>query len=91
MQTWEYTTIYRTRGFRDIERNAKVQWAGDWTLHDDNGTQLSTNDITKASNELGKQGWELVAISPRSGVLSPFGAVSGFTSEEIWVFKRLMK
>jgi hypothetical protein len=91
MQTWEYKSIYRSRGFNDIERNSKVQWAGDWTLYDNDGTKLSTSDVIKASNELGKQGWELVAISPRSGVLSPFGAVAGFTSEEVWVFKRLVK
>lgn len=91
MQTWEYKTIFRSRGFRDIERNAKVQWAGDWSLYDSDGNELTTSDIIKASNELGKQGWELVAVSARSGVISPFGSVAGFTSEEVWVFKRPIK
>ena len=91
MQTWEYKTIYRSRGYREIERNAKVQWADDWALYDSDGTKLSTNNIVKASNEFGKEGWDLVAISPRSGMISPFGSVAGFTSEETWVFKRPMK
>ncbi len=90
MQTWEYKTIYRSRGWNDTERNSKVQWAADWRVFDDD-TEIPAKDFMKTINALGKQGWELVAISPRSGVLSPFGAVAGFTSEEIWVFKRPIK
>lgn len=87
MQTWEYKMLYRTRGYLAIEGNSKVQWAEDWKLLED-GVALPTNDALKVINTLGKQGWELVAISPRSGMLSPFGAVAGFTTEELWVFKR---
>jgi len=44
------------------------------------------NDIPNKLARLGDEGWELVAITPRSSVLGdPF---AGFTSEELWVFKR---
>jgi len=42
---------------------------------------------------LGDEGWELVAISSRSGYLGGYGGntspdYAGFTNNEIWVFKR---
>jgi hypothetical protein len=36
--------------------------------------------------QLGAQGWELVVIVPRSGIAGE--AWSGFTNEEMWIFKR---
>jgi hypothetical protein len=46
--------------------------------------------------QLGGEGWELVAIVPRSGVLGGEGSedstldYAGFTNQELWVFKRPM-
>jgi hypothetical protein len=50
-------------------------------------------NIAEAMKALGDLGWELVAISPRSSYLGGHSGTSsddcaGFTSEEIWVFKR---
>ena len=86
MTTWEYKTVYRSRGW-DVDKpgDPKNSWmAGtDWDI-----------DIEKKLKELGEEGWELVAVTPRSGYLGGkwSGYVSvdfaGFTSEELWVFKR---
>jgi hypothetical protein len=43
-------------------------------------------DIEQALPELGAEGWELVAIVPRSSAGQPVHA--GVTSDELWVFKR---
>ena len=43
-------------------------------------------DIGPILTSLGEEGWELVAIEPRSGYADE--TKSGFTSEDLWVFKR---
>ena len=58
MQKWEYKTILRQRGWKATERGEGWSWAGDWNLN-----------ITKELEKLGEEGWELVSISPRSGIL----------------------
>jgi hypothetical protein len=55
----------------------------------DDGKPLDeTQEITGISKELGLQGWELVAICPRS--LPVTKGTTGTTTDEIWVFKRPM-
>lgn len=39
-----------------------------------------------ALNELGSQGWELVSVTPQSNVTN--SNLSGFTTVQLWVFKR---
>jgi hypothetical protein len=52
------------------------------------------NDIASKLNGLGAEGWELVGISPRSGDMNSgelctnHYSTAGFTTEELWVFKR---
>jgi len=52
------------------------------------------NDIAGKLAALGIEGWELICISPRSGDVNSAGLstnhcnTAGFTSEELWVFKR---
>jgi hypothetical protein len=73
MTKWEYK--YELR-HRDV---VKKQW---------------DNDIASKLNDLGAEGWELVAISPRSGEMNSANqgtnhySTAGFTTEELWVFKR---
>jgi hypothetical protein len=86
MQKWEYLTITRSRSFEYIKKTDICQ-ATDWD-----------EDIPAKLPKLGEEGWELVSVSPRSGILGGIhtsgGAPSldydfaGFTSAEQWVFKR---
>lgn len=46
-------------------------------------------DMQAELARLGKEGWELVSVSPRSTVGGL--ASAGFTSEEVWVLKRPLK
>jgi len=88
MQKWEYKTIVRYRGWEKDKNNKDAPWrvAGDWDVD---------IDVVK----LGDEGWELMAVVPRSGVLgdyergeyrrvASYADYAGFTSEELWVFKR---
>ena len=43
-------------------------------------------DVPSELTELGRLGWELVSVAPRSSIGG--ASSSGFTSEEIWIFKR---
>jgi hypothetical protein len=63
---------YRTiHRSRDLNDGA----TGDWD-----------DDVESKLPELGAEGWELVAIVPRSSAGRPVHA--GVTSDELWVFKR---
>lgn len=83
MQKWEYKTIVRSRGWDKPKRGGLLgcayMAATDW--------DLDPNSFLK---ELGDDGWELVAVTPRSSVLGGTGEVdyAGFISQELWVFKR---
>jgi hypothetical protein len=84
MQRWEYKTFLRSRGFDQDKRLPKAPWqvGTDWDV-----------DIDKVLMELGNDGWELVAVTPRSSYLGGGPTVggnnfAGFTSNELWVFKR---
>lgn len=83
MQRWEYKLVVRAREF---ERHDEFKFApGQWTV-----------DIAKTAEELGNEGWELVAVTPRSDLLRASSGIAtevpiemaGFTSTELWVFKR---
>jgi hypothetical protein len=61
---------------------------------------FSYKNIDTALFDLGMKGWELVTVSPRSGVLGghhdwggPLGIpvsddFAGLTTQEVWIFKR---
>ena len=73
MQKWEYKIIRNSRG-------AKGSLTGRCEA-----TPWKT-DMTNLLPGLGAEGWELVAIESRSGYGGDDWA--GFTTEDIWVFKR---
>lgn len=89
MQRWEYKTLYRTRRWTDDGSDNFSYQGGKWNITVD-GQQYQGNDMHPLLRSLGDEGWELVAISPRSGFLGRVGDrdYAGFTSEEHWVFKR---
>lgn len=51
-----------------------------------NGVGQWDTGIVSMLPELGDEGWELIAIAPRSS--APGSTTSGVTSDEMWVFKR---
>lgn len=103
MQRWEYLEVLKSRGWKD-ERNGEGWYMeGKWVnrIISDGGEKLSEGESMHAILKmLGQEGWELVAITPRSSRLggsderhSDKGVAisadyAGFTSEEVWVFKR---
>jgi hypothetical protein len=85
MQKWEYYTLVRERAWEPV-KGMNYAKAGKWNV-----------GIDDTLAELGDQGWELVSVASRSSYLgAPTGAAAGtaspdyagFTSSEIWVFKR---
>jgi hypothetical protein len=92
--SWEYTAIRRNFGWKDREIQGTAGIFRD-------GQKLQTTDIMLLSNQLGSQGWELVAIVPRSdnaGVSwrsdhSISGqylgeSLNGLTTSDLWIFRR---
>jgi hypothetical protein len=88
MQKWEYMFLVRSRGFSTDKDHPKAPWqvGSNWNV-----------DMDKKLAELGDQGWELVTVSPRSSYLGGREVIggggvtldyAGYTSEEVWVFKR---
>jgi hypothetical protein len=88
MQKWDYLYIFRSRSWKQtIVGN--YQGATDWVNEIYTLGEKKTNpykDLPNALIKLGEEGWELVAVTPRSSHLGEHTA--GFTSEELWVFKR---
>jgi hypothetical protein len=73
MQKWEYRWLTRRRS---IETRSPLS-----------GVQISNWDTElDFLNTWGEEGWELVAVLPRSSEWGEAGA--GFTTSELWVFKR---
>jgi len=94
-QKWEYLHIFRKRVYRRESGryfNAATNW--ETTATSEGGQKkVEAKDFFDFTNKLGDDGWELVAISPRSGMLGGEGMnisldFAGFTNEEMWVFKR---
>ena len=73
-QRWEYRFLVRSRGLKIGMLGNQVS---DWS-----------EDITSKVKTLGEEGWELIAAVPRSSVIIGTGLGAGFTSDELWVFKR---
>jgi hypothetical protein len=69
---------------------AYKQWEYHWelrTLKSALGGKIEWDkNILDRLTMLGEQGWELVAVVPRSGMSGE--SYAGFTTEEMWVFKR---
>lgn len=96
MQKWEYKALSRSRVWVSKERKSNWHWAGDWTYYD--WDSQNSQNLDQALAGLGEGGWELVAVSPRASVLGGSDMnnsgqtvtlnYAGFTSDEIWVFKR---
>lgn len=102
MQKWDYKTLLQSRShkrelkLRTIKRNDTTIGLGNIPIPD---MQTATWErITTAWNpsisdmlpQLGEEGWELMAIVPRSRTesSSELGGGSVIYEEELWVFKR---
>lgn len=72
-QKWDYKFLARGRGIK-----------GSWTGTYPEATPWN-KEIETEVKKLGEEGWELITILPRS---SWAGQGAGFTSDELWVFKR---
>jgi hypothetical protein len=89
MQKWEYLYITRTRGWKKEKLLEGWIKASNWvcTIETATGTQeFPYKYLPEALEKLGDEGWELVSVSPRSSYMGQHTA--GFTTDEIWVFKR---
>ncbi len=73
MQRWEYKVLQRTRKVNDaIVLNMGVT---EWDV-----------DVLQLLPQLGREGWELVAVSTLAD--KPYHHSAGVTTSESWVFKR---
>jgi hypothetical protein len=87
-EKWEYKTIVRRRSW-DYGKDAKGK-RHDWLMEPE---EWNINILVELTN-LGDEGWELVAVVPRSDSLggnfkdSYTRDYAGFTTSELWVFKR---
>lgn len=82
MQRWEHKTVLRHCGWQEMKGYAYMQRT-EW---------LPPIDEVLA---LGQEGWELVAAVPLSGILGGQETVdwksddfAGFTTDQLWVFRR---
>jgi hypothetical protein len=78
MVRWEYKVLPRARAIQAPE--AGRQWYG--------ATDWDPADFIDQLPKLGQDGWELVAITSRSNLAHATAPVAGWTSQEVWVFKR---
>lgn len=72
LQRWEYLILERTR---KISEGVINYGAAPWDF-----------DIPSRLNQLGNEGWELIAVTTRSS--APGSAIAGATTDEVWIFKR---
>jgi len=95
---WEYLTISRNRSWTGTHKDHYI--ASEWedtilTPSNPGGAEKQTVHLTTGLlNNLGSEGWELVSITDRSDYLGgeKHGEITrdfaGFTTNELWVFKR---
>ena len=88
MQKWEYRSLIRWRGWKPYGHKSMIYDEFLWLAD-----KWAPEDFSEKLTEWGNDGWELVAISPRSSHLGKTevntdAQVAGFTNEELWVFKR---
>jgi hypothetical protein len=89
MQRWEYKTVRRSRSWDPKNDERPYLTSQDWNV---------PLDYLEA---FGEEGWELVSVVPMSSYLGelrlpsrshPAGKVdtqiAGYTTEQLWVFKR---
>lgn len=109
MMKWDYKIILRVRNYDDKHNGFEYHSASSWFVWWEDGNKLpGESNILQKSKELGEQGWELVSVTPRSGLTGGRSEIygftanivgggktegsstdyAGFTSEEMWVFKR---
>jgi hypothetical protein len=80
MNKWEYTWLF-------LHREAKVLGKETpWFLCCPDGTRVENQAINFAIQELGNEGWELVAVVPVSNLLG--STTTGWTNELDYIFKR---
>jgi hypothetical protein len=77
MTKWEYKVLMRARAVAEAN-------TGGWR----SGTDWDPPDFLDQLPKLGQEGWELVTVTPRSGLAHSTQGVAGLTTQEIWVFKR---
>ena len=84
---WEYKTFERSWGWTGTDKKYLVPDYAKASCYEDDSEIVGCEATTAMLKRLGAQGWELVTIMPLS--VSAGGGISGATSSELWVFKRL--
>jgi hypothetical protein len=82
---WEYTWFKETRGYGGTLFGAHSK---EWELVTGGELlrQYGKIGFVELIQRLGDDGWELVSVVPRSSIGG--AESSGFTSEQVWIFKR---
>lgn len=94
MQKWEYKSVARSRLWEAKRRGEDYHKPSDWGhLFEDKKELSASVTLETRLEELGEQGWELVAVVPYSSVLGAGEGLqtrdyAGYTTTERWVFKR---
>jgi hypothetical protein len=89
MQQWEYLRVYRVRDNKTSSQAEAFDQAGTWKNYvytRDGEMPLKPGGFEALLDNLGRQGWELSAIAPRSDFSGV--AFGGYPANEVWVFKR---
>jgi hypothetical protein len=91
MQKWEYLSVIRSRtikeNFGPNEKRKITDWSYVvWTRGEKEGKDWTGGQLIDLFCELGDKGWELVSSHPRSEMRGKDS--TGFTSHELYVFKR---
>ncbi len=93
MQKWEYLHVYKNRGYEPWRKGEGFHRAGDWRFFiytKDGISDIQFESMEDMTNKLGDEGWELVTFAAQSDFLGGIQAcdLAGFTTQQIWVFKR---